>query len=66
VKGLDEFEKAAHTIIDMVEEAIRKAHPEIDKFASELEGDTLLLGEAYYDLESEIADMLRESVERLS
>jgi len=57
---LDEFKEAAHTIIDMVEMAIRKAHPEIDKYASKLEGNTLLHGEAYYNLESEIADMLRE------
>ena len=56
---MDEFEKTAHRIIDKVEEAIRKAHPFIDRFANTLEGKTLLHGEGYYRLEGEIAEMLR-------
>ena len=58
---MDEFEETAHRIIDKVEEAIRKAHPFIDRFASRLEGKTLLHGEGYYRLETEIAEMLKET-----
>jgi len=54
---LNEGEKA-HVIIDMVEQAIRKAHPKIDEYASRLEGNTLLYGETYYNLETEIAEIL--------
>ena len=57
--SMDESERRAHAIIDTVETAIRKAHPFIDRFASTLEGRTLLHGEAYYTLEGEIAEMLR-------
>ena len=57
---MDEFEETAHRIIDMVEKAVRKAHPFIDRYANTLEGKTLLHGEGYYELETEIAELLRE------
>lgn len=51
----------AHQIIDLVEFAIRKTHPEIDKIASDSEGNTLLYGEVYYDLENEIVNDFLET-----
>jgi hypothetical protein len=60
---LDRFQRAAAAIIDMVENAIREVHPEVDEIASKCEGNTLLHGEAYYTLEDDIAVMLREETE---
>lgn len=62
---MDEFEKLAADIIDTVEEKIREAHPEIEKIVPKEDEDgnvidTLLHGEAYYDLEGEVASLLRE------
>lgn len=59
---MDRFHELAANIIDMVEEAIRKAHPEVDEIASKCEGNTLLHGEAYYDLEDEVSNFLREKL----
>jgi len=58
---MDKFQRLAHEIIDLVECAIRKAHPTIDAKASRLKGNTLLYGEKYYDLENEIAEILRKT-----
>ena len=58
---MDKFEETAHRIIDIVEKAIRKAHPFIDRFANTLEINTLLHGEGYYRLETEIAELLKET-----
>jgi len=63
VKVLDRFQRVAAAIIDMVEHAIREAHPEVDEIASKCEGNTLLHGEAYYALEDDIAETLREETE---
>ena len=60
----DEFEELASQIIDVVEGAIRHNKPEVDLIASKCEGNTLLHGEAYYDLENEVARRIREFVER--
>jgi len=60
---LDKFQRVAATIIDKVEHAIRETHPEVDKIASKCEGNTLLHGEAYYTLEDDIAETLREETE---
>lgn len=65
---MDKNESLAHTIIDLVEDAIRKAHPEIEQFVpkTDEEGNmvnTLLYGEAYYDLENEVAEVLRDNEE---
>lgn len=57
---MDEFQRLAHEIIDLIEDAIRKAHPTIDVKASRLMGNTLLHGEDYYNLENEIAEILRD------
>jgi len=57
---MDKFQSLAHEIIDLVECSIRKAHPKIDKKALASEGKTLLYGENYYDLENEIAEILRK------
>jgi hypothetical protein len=56
---MDKFQRLAHEIIDLVENAIRKAHPTIDARASQLTGNTLLHGENYYNLEDQIAEILR-------
>jgi len=60
VNVLDRFQRLAASIIDMVEYAIRKVHPEIDKIASDCEGNTLLHGESYYTLEDKVSNFLRE------
>ena len=60
---MDKFQRVAATIIDKVEHAIREAHPEVDKIASKCEGNTLLHDEAYYALEDDIAETLREETE---
>ena len=57
---MDKFQRLAHEIIDLVELSIRKAHPSIDAKAAELESNTLLYGETYYDLENEISEILRK------
>jgi len=57
---MDKFQSLAHKIIDLVECTIRKAHLTIDTKASGLKGNTLLYGEKYYDLENEIAEILRK------
>jgi len=70
-KGLREL---AHEIIDLVEERIRKEHPVVDKYAeqwfdeeNEEFPNTLLYGEAYYDVEDVIItwieDLLEEQLE---
>ena len=61
---LDRFQELAAVIIDMVEYAIRKTHPQVDEIASKCEGNTLLWGEAYYDLEDEISSLLREKLKK--
>ena len=57
---MDKFQRLAHEIIDLVELSIRKAHPSVDAKASALEANTLLYGEAYYDLENGISEILRK------
>ena len=52
------YEKLGCEIIDDVIDAILEQNPEID--TTDKEGDTLLYGEAYYDLESSIAERIRE------
>lgn len=58
MKTQDEKTVLAHRIIDLVEETIRRNHPEIEKIASRCEGNTLLYGEVYYDLENEVVEAL--------
>ncbi len=72
---MGKYEAIAHTIIDMVEKAIREAHPFIDKMArsytvkGDIEGEeaeqpnTLLYGEVYYNLENEVVEVLRDNEE---
>lgn len=57
---VNQREGLAYNIIDRIEEEIRKAHPKIDEMASKMEGNTLLYGEVYYDLENEIAGILEK------
>ncbi len=54
------YEKLAAEIIDEVENAIRQANPEVEAIASEKEGNTLLYGQVYYDLENYIASILEK------
>jgi len=56
---IDEFQRLSHEIIDLVEDAIRKAYLTIGAKASRLIGNTLLHGENYYNLENEVAEILR-------
>lgn len=48
-------------IIDLVEDAIRKAHPKVDKIGKNCQGNTLLYGEKYYNLEDSLAEILKEA-----
>jgi len=55
--------KAAQ-IIDLVEDAIREAHPEIEQFVPQKDEDgnlvnTLLYGEAYYNLENDVIEIIK-------
>lgn len=61
---LHSLQEKAHEIIDMVEEAIRDEFPQVDKIARDrvVDGEkpnTLLYGEAYYDLENQLAETIR-------
>ena len=56
----NKYEKLAAEIINEVESTIRQANPEVEAMASEKEGNTLLYGQAYYDLENYIASVLEE------
>lgn len=51
-------QEKAHCIIDLVEHAIRQAHPIVDSYAlsDSCEGNTLLHGEPYYNLENEVVE----------
>lgn len=60
---MDKFEELAAKIIDLVEHDIRRANPEVDAIAIEKEGNTLLYGSNYYDLEIEIANLLKEALQ---
>jgi len=62
--------KLASHIINMVEDAIRKQWPEIDRIAQNhvVDGEnvnTLLHGETYYTLEDEIAEEMATGVDAL-
>jgi hypothetical protein len=60
----EEASQLAHEIIDMVEHDIRKAHSEIDQIAmdtvveEDYKPNTLLYGDAYYQLEDAIVEKL--------
>lgn len=58
---VDKLTKVAHRIIDLVEEKIRHEHSDIDEKAKKLEGNTLLQGEGYYDLENEVVQVLKDN-----
>lgn len=60
---MDRYEELACEIIDDVIDAILEHNPEIDTTGKE--GNTLLYGEAYYDLESNIAEKIREFSRRI-
>ena len=62
LKDTDEFKltNLAAEVIDLVEGRIRELFPDIDLMAEQLEGNTLLHGEEYYELEDEIIEKLKE------
>jgi len=68
LKDTDEFKltNLAAEVIDLVEWRIRELFPDIDLMAEQLEGNTLLHGEKYYELEDEIIDKLKELKELIS
>lgn len=53
---MNEYDEIANEIIDLVLEKVLNQNPEID--VEQKEGNTLLYGEGYYQLEIEIADMI--------
>lgn len=59
-ESMDTVTEIAARVIDMVECDIRRANPEVDAIATEKEGNTLLHGEAYYELENAIVEQLKE------
>lgn len=59
---VSKFQKLAHEIIDMVEARLRELFPDIEIMASEMEGNTLLEGGNYYDLENEVAQEIESSL----
>jgi hypothetical protein len=48
-------------IIDMVECAIREAHPKVEKMARNCRGNTLLNDVRYYDLEDSLTNFLKDA-----
>jgi hypothetical protein len=65
---LEKNRSIAHTIIDLVENAIRTAHPEIEQFVpkTDKEGNvinTFLYGEDYYNLEDSVVQVLNDNQE---
>lgn len=55
----------AHEIIDLVETAIRDEFQVIDELAEKQEGNTLLMGEVYYNLEDKVVEKLTKDSKRL-
>jgi len=55
---MDKYQKKANEIIELVEDTIMASNPRLHKM--KFKGDTLLYGEPYYDLEDEIAEMLKK------
>ena len=53
------YEELAHTVIDLVESTIRRSYPFIDKLARQKKGNTLLYGEAYFDLENDVVEAVK-------
>lgn len=59
---MDEYEEMAADIIDIVLGKIEDLYPELKpkkEFLDESEDASILYGEAYYDLEDEVANKLR-------
>jgi len=48
-------------IIDLVENAIRTAHPKVNKIAKNCRGNTLLSDICYYDLEDSLVEILKDA-----
>jgi hypothetical protein len=59
--NLEKERKLASEIIDRVEWAIRKAHPKVDKVGKNCQGNTLLYGEKYFDLEDTLTELLQDA-----
>lgn len=55
---MNEYDKIAAEIIDLVLDIVEEQNPEID--VEQKEGNSLIYGEPYYDLESKIANILYE------
>ncbi|MEM2352150.1 MAG: hypothetical protein QXT26_07060 [Thermoproteota archaeon] len=68
---MDKFEEISAIIIDKVEETIRKKHHTVNEYAESIvledgvKPNTLLYGETYFELEDEIAKMLRKFFRKL-
>jgi len=56
---MENLRKLAHRIIDMVECKICYENPEVDLLRGKHEGNTLLYGEGYYELEDAVVQELR-------
>ena len=57
---MDKFQRLANEIIDLIEEKMLENNPDVKKLVYKKKGNTMLYGEAYYNLEDEIAEKLRE------
>lgn len=61
-RDMNRYERLAAEIIDVVEHEIREAHPEVEALASACEGNTLLHGEVYYNLEERLASQIKKAM----
>ena len=60
---MNEYNEIANKVIDLVLDMVMVQNPEID--VTEKEGNTLIYGEPYYQLEDEIADMIMEKYPKI-
>jgi len=62
---MNKYEELANSIIDRVSDVVENQHPEINlntKIAKEsnIESPAVICGVSYYDLESEIAEQIKQ------
>ncbi len=63
---MDKYDELASDIIDIVLEKIEEIYPELKpkkEFLEETEDASILYGEAYYSVECQISDTLKELME---
>lgn len=63
---MNEYDEIASAVIDVVLEKIEELYPELKpkrEFVEESKDASILFGVAYYDVECQISDMLKEFME---